>query len=142
MYTLYYGPGSAAMAPHAALEEIGAEYTLVPTEIAADKPRDPAFLKLNPNGWVPVLIDENGPIHESAAIMMYLAERHPEAGLAPPSSDPTRAHCTARECNDARRRSTTATGSWLSIDVRVTLGENSTILRKTSERFAEGCKST
>ena len=90
MYTLYYAPGTAAMAPHAALEEIGADYTLVPTEIAVDKPRDPEFLKLNPNGWVPVLIDENGPIHESAAIMMYLAERHPEAGLAPPPGDATR----------------------------------------------------
>ncbi len=90
MYTLYYAPGTAAMAPHAALEEIGADYKLVPTEVAKDKPRDPALLELNPNGWVPVLIDENGPIHESAAIMMYLAERHPEAGLAPSSGDPTR----------------------------------------------------
>lgn len=90
MYELYYAPGTAAFAPQMALEEIGADYRLIETDIARDKPRDPEFLKLNPNGWVPVLVDGDLVIHESAAIVMYLADRHPEAGLAPPMSDPLR----------------------------------------------------
>lgn len=85
MYTLYYAPGSAAMAPHAALEEIGAPYRLVAVDLT--RPRDPAYLALNPDGWVPVLIDENGVMHESAAIVLYLADRHPEAALAPATDD-------------------------------------------------------
>lgn len=90
MYQLYYAPGTAAFAPQMALEEIGADYRLIETEIAKDKPRDPEFLKLNPNGWVPVLVDGDLVIHEAAAIVMYLADRHPEAGLAPSPGDPLR----------------------------------------------------
>ena len=59
MYELYYAPGTAAFAPQMVMEEIGAEYRLVETDISRDKPRDPEFLKLNPNGWVPVLVDED-----------------------------------------------------------------------------------
>jgi glutathione S-transferase len=65
------------------LEEVGADYELVEVDISKEKPRDPAFLKLNPNGWVPVLVDGDMVLHESAAIVMYLCDRHPEAGLAP-----------------------------------------------------------
>lgn len=91
MYTLYWSPGSAAMAPHAALEEIGTPYKLVPVDISPGKPRDPAYLKLNPQGKVPTLVLEDGrAMYESAAIMLHLAERHPEAGLAPPVGDPLR----------------------------------------------------
>lgn len=91
MYTLFYSPGSASMAPHAALEETGAKYTLKRVEISAGKPRDPEYLKLNPLGRVPTLAaagDET--IYEAAAIVMYLADRHPEAKLAPAVSDPWR----------------------------------------------------
>ncbi len=87
MYKLYSAPGSAAMAPTAALEEIGAAYELVPVDISMERPRDPEYLELNPNGWVPTLVDENGAMYESAAIMIYLADKHPEAGLAPPAGD-------------------------------------------------------
>ncbi len=90
MYKLYSAPGSAAMAPTAALEEIGATYELVPVDISTERPRDPEYLKLNPNGCVPTLVDENGAIYEAAAIMIYLADKHPEAGLAPPVGDPAR----------------------------------------------------
>jgi glutathione S-transferase len=84
MYTLYYAVTSAAFAPCMVLEEVGADYELVEVDISKEKPRDPAFLKLNPNGWVPVLVDGDMVLHESAAIVMYLCDRHPEAGLAPP----------------------------------------------------------
>jgi|SRR5262245_45550727 len=91
MYTLFYSPGSASMAPHAVLEETGAKYALRRVDISADKPRDPAYLKLNPLGRVPTLAVEGGePIYESAAIVMYLADRHPEAKLAPEVTDSLR----------------------------------------------------
>jgi len=91
MYTLFYSPGSASMAPHAALEETGATYTLKRVDISAGKPRDPEYLKLNPLGRVPTLAIAGGdPVYEAAAIVMYLADRHPDAKLAPAASDPSR----------------------------------------------------
>lgn len=92
MYTLFYSPGSASMAPHAMLEEIGAKYALKRVDISADKPRDPEYLKLNPLGRVPTLAIAGGEtIYESVAITMYLADRHPEAEMAPAVTDPLRA---------------------------------------------------
>jgi glutathione S-transferase len=79
------------MAPHAMLEEISAKYALKRVDIAADAPRDPEYLKLNPLGRVPTLaVDGGETIYESAAITMYLADRHPEAKLAPAIADPLR----------------------------------------------------
>jgi len=91
MYTLFYSPGSASMAPHAALEEIGAAYELKRVDIARDKPRDPEYLKLNPYGRVPTLAMDGGePIYEAAAITMLLADRHSDAKLAPAISESAR----------------------------------------------------
>ncbi|MFC5742505.1 glutathione S-transferase family protein [Dyella tabacisoli] len=84
MYTLYYSPGTASMAVHLALLEIGAPYQLVTVDIDTGAQHDPAYLKLNPLGKVPTLIIDGRPRTESAALLMMLAERHPEAGLAPP----------------------------------------------------------
>jgi glutathione S-transferase len=81
MYRLFWSPGSASMAPHVVLEEVGVPYELVRVELS--KPRDPAYLKLNPWGRVPTLIADGQPIYEAAAICMHLADRHPEKGLAP-----------------------------------------------------------
>lgn len=83
MYILFYSPGSAAMAPHAVLEEIGAAHRLVRIDLQAGEHRQPDYLELNPNGRVPTLIDGSQVLFESAAICMHLADRHPEAGLAP-----------------------------------------------------------
>jgi glutathione S-transferase len=47
MYTLYYSPGSASMAPHGVLEESGAPYTLTRVDMAANKHKDAAYLKLD-----------------------------------------------------------------------------------------------
>ena len=91
MYKLYWNPGSAAMAPHAVLQEIGARYELIELNLERGQQREPAYLKLNPNARVPTLvIDDAQVIYESAAICMYLADRHPEAGLAPAIGDPAR----------------------------------------------------
>lgn len=91
MCTLYWSPGSASIAPHAALEEIGAAYELKRVDLSPDKPRDPEYLRLNPNGRVPTLvIDSRDVVFESAAIVMHLADRHPDAALAPAVEDPLR----------------------------------------------------
>ena len=91
MYTLYWAPGTAAFAPQAVLEEIGAPYTLEPVDLAAGAHRAAAYLALNPNGLVPVLLDGDRVLYEAAAIVLALVDRHPEAGLAPPVDDPDRA---------------------------------------------------
>jgi glutathione S-transferase len=80
--TLYYRPGSAAMAPHAALAEIGVEYELVRIE-REQAQTDAAYLALNPLGVVPTLVDGDVVVTESAAILLHLADTHPEARLAP-----------------------------------------------------------
>ncbi|MBM3481570.1 MAG: glutathione S-transferase [Alphaproteobacteria bacterium] len=83
MYKLFYSPGSAAIAPHAALEETGAPFELVRVDMQAGGHKRPEYLALNPHGRVPTLVVDGAPVYEAAAICMLLAERHPEAGLAP-----------------------------------------------------------
>src|SRR5262245_26114993 len=93
MYTLYWSPGSAAMAPHGVLEESGANYELKLVDMNAGAHRDPAYLKLNPNGKVPTLVVDDGFVmFESAAIAMFIADRHPEAKLAPAPGEMARGH--------------------------------------------------
>ena len=70
------------MAPHAALAEIGIEYELVEIDRARAQ-TDPDYLALNPNGVVPTLVDGDLVLTESAAILLHLADRFPEARLAP-----------------------------------------------------------
>ena len=84
MYTLYYSPGTASMVVHLALLEIGAPFTLKLVDFDKGAQRDPDYLKLNPQGVVPTLVIDGKPMTESAAILMMLADRHPEANLAPP----------------------------------------------------------
>ena len=79
---LYWRPGTASMAPHAALAEIGVAYELVRIEQDAAQ-TDPEYLALNPLGVVPTLVDGVVVVPESAAILLYLADRFPAAHLAP-----------------------------------------------------------
>lgn len=80
---LHYLPGTAAMAPHAALAEIGAPYELVRVERDAEGQPSAAYLALNPWGKIPTLEDGDLVLTESAAICLHLADRFPEARLAP-----------------------------------------------------------
>lgn len=63
-----------------ALEEIGAPYTVHRVNLAAGEQKRPAFLKMNPNGRIPVIVDSDGPggapltVFESGAILVYLAD--------------------------------------------------------------------
>jgi glutathione S-transferase len=90
MYTLYYSPGTASMVVHLALLEIGAPHELRLVDFDAKAQHDPAYLKLNPRGVVPTLVIDGRPLSESAALLMVLAERHPEAKLAPAPGTPER----------------------------------------------------
>jgi len=82
MLTLYFAPGSSSMAVHIALHEIGVPFEARPLSFKKDL-RTPNFLALNPEGKVPVLVIDGRPLTEVAAILYYLAKRHPDAELLP-----------------------------------------------------------
>lgn len=88
---LHYLPGTAAMAPHAALAEIGEPYELVRVERNEDGSVTDEYLALNPWGKIPTLEDGDLVLTESAAICLYLAEKFPVARLAPPAGTRERA---------------------------------------------------
>jgi glutathione S-transferase len=92
MIQLYYSPGSANLVPHIVLEEIGAPFELMPVDRANAAHKSPAYLKLNPNGQIPVLVDGDFVLYETAAICLYLADRFPDKQLVPPLDTPQRAH--------------------------------------------------
>lgn len=84
MLKLYYAPQTRAIRPRWLLEEIGTPYDLIRLDLTAGDQRKPEFLKLNPNGAVPTLVDGDLVLFESAAIVQYLADKFPEKQLAPP----------------------------------------------------------
>ena len=83
MITLHYFPGNASFTPHVLLHEIGAPFELQLVDRANNAHNSPAYLKLNPNGKIPVLVDGDIVLYETAAIALHLADTHPAAGLAP-----------------------------------------------------------
>ena len=87
---LYWAPRSRSLRIVWLLEEIGRPYERIAVDIRSGLQTDPAFLKLNPMGKVPVLVDGEAVVSESGAIAAYLGDRFPEAGLAPPVGDPRR----------------------------------------------------
>lgn len=91
MYTLYYMPGAASFAVHWLLLETSAPHELVRVDGEAREQKRPDYLRLNPNGMVPTLIVDGAPVYECAALLLLLAERHPEARLAPPPGTRARA---------------------------------------------------
>ena len=81
MIQLHYYPGNASMTPHMVLEELGVRFELkyVDRTVGAHKSSD--YLKLNPNGLIPVFVDGDLVLYETAAILLHLADTHPDAGL-------------------------------------------------------------
>jgi len=79
---VYGVPLSRAFRPLWMLEELGLPYENVPTNFATGDTRRPEFLKLNPNGHVPVLVDDGVTLFESMAINLYLARKY-DRGLWP-----------------------------------------------------------
>jgi len=91
MIQLYYSPGSANLVPHMLLEEIGVPFELVLVDRANGAHKRPEYLKLNPNGQIPVLVDGGFVLYETAAIALYLADRFSDRQLAPALGTPERA---------------------------------------------------
>jgi glutathione S-transferase len=83
MYQLHYFPSNANAAPHMVLEELGQTYDLVLVDRAKNAQKSNDYLKINPNGRIPTLVDGELVLFEAAAIVLHLVDRHPEAGLAP-----------------------------------------------------------
>jgi glutathione S-transferase len=83
MLELYYAPGTCALASHIALVEAGADYRLTRIDLRTDEQRKPDYLAVNPKARVPALRTEQGVLTETPAILAYVAQRFPAAGLAP-----------------------------------------------------------
>ncbi|HKS87883.1 MAG TPA: glutathione S-transferase family protein [Stellaceae bacterium] len=83
MLRLYYATGTCALATHIALEEAGADYEAVPLDFRAQAQRSPEYLAVNPKGRVPALVTEAGTLTETPALLCFVAQRFPEAELAP-----------------------------------------------------------
>jgi len=100
MLHLHYYPSTASMVPHIVLEELGVPYRRVLVDQAVDAHKAPAYLKLNPNGLIPVLVQDDMAggagtplvLYETAAIVLHLCDTHPEARLAPPVGTAEWAH--------------------------------------------------
>jgi glutathione S-transferase len=76
---LYYSPGACSLADHIVLEWIGEPYETEKVEIHGEK--SPALVERNPSGAVPVLEDDDRILTQNSAILNYLADKYPEAGL-------------------------------------------------------------
>ena len=92
MLQLHYHPSNASMAPHLLLEELGVPFELKLVDRAQRAHKAPAYLALNPNGLIPVLVDGDLVLYEAAAICLHLVDAHPQAGFAPAPGTPQRAH--------------------------------------------------
>lgn len=83
MLTFFHAPGTCALATHIALEEAGAEYEARRMDFSKNEQRSPEYLAVNPKGRVPALATEHGVLTETPALLAYVAQRFPEARLAP-----------------------------------------------------------
>ena len=88
---LYYSPRSRSFTCTWLMEETGKPYERVLTDIATGAQKTSDYLAINPMGKVPALKDGEASLGEAAAICAYVAERYPDAKLAPPLGDPRRA---------------------------------------------------
>jgi glutathione S-transferase len=91
MMKLSWSPRSRSFSSLWLMEETGQPYERVLIDISKGAQKAPDYLAINPMGKVPALSDGEAKLAESAAICAYVAERYPEAKLAPPLGDPRRA---------------------------------------------------
>ena len=83
MLTFYYARNTCALATHIALEEAGASFAAKRVNFAAGEQRSPEYLAINPKGRVPALVTPQGVLTETPALLVYIAQTHPRAALAP-----------------------------------------------------------
>src|ERR1700685_4869225 len=91
MIKLYWSPRSRSFSALWLMEETGQPYERVLTDISKGAQKTAEYLAINPMGKVPALQDGEATMAEAAAICAYVAERYPQANLAPPLGDPLRA---------------------------------------------------
>ena len=91
MITLHGAPSAASLVVHWLLIDLDVAHTLRTLDLDAREHKSPAYLALNPAGVVPTLEIDGVAICEAAAIVMHLADLHPQAGLAPAVGTPARA---------------------------------------------------
>jgi glutathione S-transferase len=87
-YRLHYAPDNASLIVRLALEELGVTYDTVLVDRTTQGQRAPDYLRLNPHGLIPTLETPQGPIFETAAILLWLADTH--GALAPAANSPDR----------------------------------------------------
>jgi len=90
---LYFSPGACSLSPHITAVELGMSVDLVQVDLRAHQTKDGAdFYAINPKGYVPALqLDGGELITEGPAIVQYLADQKPDAGLLPPAGSVARA---------------------------------------------------
>ena len=88
---LHYAPDNASLVVRLALEETEVPYQSVLVDRRRSEQRDPAYLRLNPNGLIPVLQTPDGALCETAAVLLWLTER--TDGLGPAPTDAARSDC-------------------------------------------------
>lgn len=136
---VYMSPGTCSRVTMTALEEIGAAYEDRLVFTGAGAQNSPEYLAVNGKGKVPALAVDGCVLTESAAILAYLDERHPGAGLIPRSEDPL---VRAQGVSDMVWCSST-----LHIEVRqirapqkLTVGDSAAVRENGLEKFAKNCK--
>jgi glutathione S-transferase len=87
---LHHHPFTRAATTIWMLEEVGQPYSLRYVDVRSGEQRQPAFRAINPMGKIPVLVDGETVVTESAAIGLYLADRYASGRLAPPIDSPLR----------------------------------------------------
>lgn len=92
MLQLHYFPSNASITPHILLEEMGLPFELKLVDRAQNAHKSAEYLRMNPNGLIPVLVDGDLVLYETAAICLHLTDTHPEFGLAPATGTKERAH--------------------------------------------------
>lgn len=83
MFTLHYAPHTCSLATHVALEEAGAAYDLVRVSFAAEEQKSAAFRAINAKARVPALVTPRGVLTETPAMLAFVAQSFPAAGLLP-----------------------------------------------------------
>jgi glutathione S-transferase len=86
----YHWPRSRARMVHWMLEEVGVPYRVQLINLEQGEHKTPAFLAVNPMGKLPVIVHRGTVITETGAIITYLADEYPAAGLAPHVGEPAR----------------------------------------------------
>lgn len=92
--TLHYAPDNASLCVRLLLEEMGTPYRTELVDRSVQAQKSDSYLKINPNGLIPTLETPNGPIFETAAILLWLAD-HTPGTVFPATTDPARGSALA-----------------------------------------------